>query len=370
MARRKKKQKVSVGKIILFLITLILLVIIAYFGKPHFEKFLDEYLNNPNQGGNQTVVSGELSIHFLELGNKYTGDSVYIKAGDTDILIDAGSRGNSADDIALYLSEYVTDNTLEYVIATHAHQDHIAGFVGTSSIPGIFDAFVCEVIIDFPMTNATSKVYQNYVEKRDAEIAAGATHYTALECYNNINGANRTYTISEGIELEILYNYYYENKTSNENEYSVCTMINQGSKHFLFTGDLEEEGEEKLIEYNDLPKVEVFKAGNHGSYTATSKALLDVIDPEIICVCCCAGSDEYTKNPDNMFPAQAFVSRVCNYTDQIYVTSVVDSSDKGYTSLNGNIVIVSNTTGTSVKCSNNNTILKEIEWFKKNRKWE
>lgn len=371
MARRKKKQKVSAGKIILFLIILILLVVIAYFCKPHFEKFLDEYLNNnSNHGENQTVVSGELSIHFLELGNKYTGDSVYIKAGDTDILIDAGSRGNSADDIALYLSDYVTDNTLEYVIATHAHQDHIAGFVGTSSIPGIFDAFVCEVIIDFPMTNATSKVYQNYVEKRDAEIAAGATHYTALECYNNINGAKRTYTISEGIELEILYNYYYENKTSNENEYSVCTMINQGSKHFLFTGDLEEEGEEKLIEYNDLPKVEVFNAGHHGSYTATSKALLDVIDPEIICVCCCAGSDEYTKNPDNMFPAQAFVSRVCNYTDQIYVTSVVDSSDKGYTSLNGNIVIVSNTTGTSVNCSNNNTILKETEWFKKNRKWE
>ena len=40
------------------------------------------------------------------------------------------------------------------------------------------------------------------------------------------------------------------------------------------------------------------------------------------------------------------------------------------TSLNGNIVIVSNTTGTTVNCSNNNTILKETDWFKKNRKWE
>lgn len=377
MARRKKKQNISAGKIILFLVILIILVIIGYFGKPYIEEFLGDYNNNQNKndgdhnhGGGETVVSGELSIHFLELGNKYTGDSVYIKAGDTDILIDAGSRGNSADDIALYLDQYVTDNTLEYVIATHAHQDHIAGFVGTSSVPGIFDTFVCETIIDFPMTNATSKVYQNYVEKRDAEIEAGATHYTALECYNNLNGANRTYTISEGIELEILYNYYYENKTSNENEYSVCTMINQGDKHFLFTGDLEEEGEEKLVEYNNLPKVEVFKAGHHGSYTATSKALLDVIDPEIICVCCCAGSDEYTDNKDNMFPAQDFISRVCNYTDQIYVTSVIADNDEGYTSLNGNIVITSNATGITVNCSNNNTILKETDWFKKNRKWE
>ena len=152
MARRKK-QKVSVGKIILFLIVLIILGVISYFGKPYFEKFLEDYLDDEhNSGGNGTVVSGELSIHFLELGNKYTGDCVYIKAGDTDILIDAGSRGNSADDIALYLEDYVTDNTLEYLIATHAHQDHIAGFVGTSTVPGIFDSFICDIIIDFPMT--------------------------------------------------------------------------------------------------------------------------------------------------------------------------------------------------------------------------
>ena len=368
MAKKKKQQKLSNGKIVLFIIVLILLAVIGYFGKPYIDEYLED--DNHNHSGGNGIVSGELFIHFLELGNKYTGDCVYIKAGDTDILIDAGSRGNSADDIALYLEDYVTDNTFEYVIATHAHQDHIAGFVGTSTVPGIFDIFDCEVIIDFPKTNATSKVYQNYCEKRDAEIATGAKHFTALECYNNTAGASRTYRLTDGIELEILYNYYYENKSSNENEYSVCVMINQGDKHFLFTGDLEEDGEEKLVEYNELPKVEVFKAGHHGSYTATSKALLDVIDPEIICVCCCAGSDEYTKNPDNMFPAQDFISRVCNYTEQIYVTSVIADNDEGYTSLNGNIVVVSNASGITVNCSNNNTILKETDWFKKNRKWE
>lgn len=362
MARRKKKQTLKASQIIIALIVIILIALIWHFGKPYFNQYLGD---NQNE-----IVSGELTIHFLELGNKYTGDCVYIKAGETDILIDAGSRGNSADDIGAYLDKYVTDNTLEYVIATHAHQDHIAGFVGTSSVTGIFEQYQCEIIIDFPMTNATSKVYQNYITKRDEEILNGATHYTALECYNNIDGAKRTYEISDGIEMEILYNYYYDNKTSNENDYSVCIMINQGSKHFLFTGDLEAEGEEKLLEYNDLPTVEVFKAGHHGSYTATSSTLLEVIQPKIICVCCCAGSDEYTDNPDNMFPAQDFISRVCNYTDQIYVTSVADDSEEGYTSLNGNIVIASNVSGTTINCSNNNTILKDSEWFKKNRKWE
>ena len=367
MAKRKKKQTIKTSQIVMAIIIIILIAIIWYFGKPYINEYLDDHNHQDEQGN---IVSGELAIHFLELGNKYTGDSVYIKAGDTDILIDAGSRGNSADDIGAYLDQYVTDDTLEYVIATHAHQDHIAGFVGTSSVTGIFEQYVCETIIDFPMTNATSKVYQNYVEKRDAEIASGATHYTALECYNNENGAKKVYEISDGIELEILYNYYYDHKTSNENEYSVCVMINQGSKHFSFTGDLEAEGEEKLVEYNDLPVVELFKAGHHGSYTATSEALLEVIKPKIICVCCCAGSDEYTDNPNNMFPAKEFISRVCQYTDQIYVTSVVDDSDLGYKSLNGNIVVSSTKTGVSVNCSNSNVIFKDSEWFKNHRKWE
>ena len=51
---------------------------------------------------NGTVVAGDikvskvkeqdLSIHFLELGNKYTGDCTFIKVNDIEILVDAGSK--------------------------------------------------------------------------------------------------------------------------------------------------------------------------------------------------------------------------------------------------------------------------------------
>lgn len=367
---RKKQEKLSLKKAFILLILLVIVAVVAYFARPYILEYLEKHNHDHDHDGPSEVVSGELEIHFLELGNKYTGDSVYIQVGEVDILIDAGSRGNSADDIGNYLREHMLDDTLEYVVATHAHQDHIAGFVGTSKEPSIFEQFVCETIIDFPLTNATTKVYQSYVEKRDAEVLEGATHYTALECYNNENGASRTYELGDGIEMEILYNYFYENKTSDENDYSVCLMINQGDKHFLFTGDLEKEGEEKLVEYNDLPTVELFKAGHHGSYTASTDTLLSVIKPKIVCVCCCAGSDEYTDNPDNMFPSQAFISRVCKYTENIYVTTIIADNDLGFTSMNGNIVVTSNPTGVSVNCSNNNTILKDTEWFKKNRKWQ
>lgn len=327
----------------------------------------DDSTEDENNNDN-VIVSGDLTVAFLETGNKYTGDSIYVKAGDTDLLIDAGSRNSSSTTISNFINQYISDNVLEYVIATHAHQDHIAGFVGTKNDPGIFDLYEVKNIIDFTMTNATSQVYNNYVSKRDYEVSLGAVHYTALECYNNENGASRIINLSEDVTLEILYNYYYDHKTSNENNYSVCVMITHGNKKFLLTGDLEDEGEEKLVEYNELSKVDVYKAGHHGSYTAGSDKLLKVIDPDIVCICCCAGSDEYTDNSLNMFPAQDFISRICKYTDQVFVTTL--ATESGFESMNGNIVITSNSIGLVVNCSNNNIILKDTEWFKKNREWK
>ena len=112
----------------------------------------DTYIKRPM--GGDVYVSGDLQIHFLELGNKYTGDSIYIKAGETDILIDGGSRTNSVGTIDGYLQEQMDgDRTLEYVIVTHSDRDHIACFAGDGSNDSLFDLYECETIIDFPRTN-------------------------------------------------------------------------------------------------------------------------------------------------------------------------------------------------------------------------
>ncbi len=328
-----------------------------------------------NQFESDTFVSGEIEFHFLELGNKYTGDCIYVRCGDVDILIDAGSRKNSAPTITSYIDQYVDDNTLEYVIVTHAHQDHIAAFCDTANTQGIFSYYNVETIIDFPRTESTSEIYSEYVELRDKEIAEGATHYTALQCYNEEDGAKRVYQISENVEMEILYNYYYENDASTENDYSVCVMFNQGDNHYLFTGDLEEGGEERLVDYyneigDPLPHCILYKAGHHGSYTSSSSYLMDTITPEYVVVCCCAGTDEYGAYPEKKMPAQEFVNNVAKWTDKIYVTTLcVDYSAGVYQSMNGNVVFKVENGELKVECSNNNTILKDTDWFKANRTW-
>ena len=359
----------------IFIIILVILLVLALGAVGIY--FL---MNRNNDGGSSShehssshvheIADSAMSINFLELGNKYTGDSTFIKAGDVDILIDAGSRQNSAGTISDFIDQYCSDGKLEYVIATHAHQDHIAGFVGTGSIPGIFDRYQIDTIIDFARTDVSTSVYKNYISKRDAKMASGTKHYTALQCWNETDGAQRVYTISDGIEMEILYQRYYEEATSDENNYSVCVMFNHGDNQYLFTGDLEKDGEASLATKNVLPQVKLFKGGHHGSYTANTDALLSVIKPEVVCICCCAGSDEYTSNPDRMFPAQDAINRIGKYTDQVFVTSVVSDNEDGFTSMNGNITFYSeNGLEYSVTGSNNNTILKETDWFKEHRTW-
>ena len=246
---------------------------------------LPGFIPNPNESkDSQTETvhevvaydSEDLIITFLELGNWFTGDCTFIKAGDTDILIDAGSRLNSVPSITEVINKYCTDGKLEYVIVTHAHQDHIAGFApGSESSKGIFDYYECGLIIDYAQSNSTAKVKDNYEKARDKEVESGATHMTAAQVRES---GHYVFDLSEGITMTILDSKFYYDHSSNENNYSVCCLINQGGdRNFLFTGDLEEDGEKYLVERNSLPKVNLFKGGHHGSYTASSETLLEVI---------------------------------------------------------------------------------------------
>ena len=329
--------------------------------------------NSPQSDTLFKIASGDLSVHFLELGNKYAGDCIYVKANDKDILIDAGSRQGSITTIKSYVDNYCTDNTLEYVIATHAHQDHIAAFSSTASKKGVFAEYDCQNIIDFGTAtkyerNGASKtqVYEKYVAERDAEIENGA-NYIAVSNYQNAD-FEKVIDLGSGITLTILDNYYYYNSTSNENNYSVCLLLSNGSDNILLTGDLEGEGEEKLVENNTLPECTLFKAAHHGSYTGSTDALLSVIKPKNVVVTCVAGATEYTSNPDNTFPAQDAINSIANYTKNVYVTSVCIDYDSGkYASMNGNIMFVFNKDGVRLNCSNNYTILKDTTWFSQNR---
>ena len=376
----KKASKTTEGKVAIAVgLVAVVALGVVYFavpivdGKTPHQYVMDafgEHRHSASEISFNGIVHEDLQINFLELGDWHTGDSVYIKAGDTDVLIDAGSKYASAEAIGNFVDQHCTDGKLEYVIATHAHEDHIAGFSAGKgkNDKGIFYKYKVGTIIEFAKTDSDTSVYQNYVEAKNYAVSQGAVVHTALEMYNDTS--LRTVTLAPDITMTTLYQKYYETKATTENDYSVCTLITYKDLNFLFTGDLESGGEKSLVEKNNLPECELYKAGHHGSKTSSSDALLKVIKPKVVCCCCCTGSDEYTSTEANKFPTQEFINRVAPYTANIYATSIsLDDDKKTFGPLNGTICFSSDGDTYSVSCSNSNTILKDTDWFKQHRKW-
>jgi len=357
--KTKRKAKNKFKKFIISLIVFLISSAIAYIGYRYFNN------DNPSNQKPQAVTGityDDLQFHFMQLGNNKNGDAIYIKAGETDILIDAGVSDTTT--ITNYMNPYIKDNKLEYVIVTHGDSDHIEGFYGSKAKPGIFYQYEVGTIIDASYTTKATNVYKNYLIARDEAVSKGAKHYTAKECYNEENGASKTYNLTDDISFETLWNYYYfENTTDNENNYSVITRFKYKEQYFLFTGDLEKEGEAKFVEHykESFPNVELYKAAHHGSKTSSNDDFLSLINPRISVASCSAGNPEYTINYKNTFPTQDYINRIAKYTDQVYATSLY--SEEGEKPLNGNIVVSSNGTDVAVACTNNTTKLKDSEWF-------
>lgn len=322
----------------------------------------------------EAISNEQLSIHFLR--QQSNGDCVYIKAGDVDVLIDSGASPAGAASVSDYVDRYCRDGVLEYVVVTHGDADHTSGFVGTQGVKGLFARYDCQTIIQFSQTNATGEIFENYCAERDKEIASGAKCYTALQCFREQNGAQRVYNLSADVSMEILYHRYYEEYSSSENNYSVCVLLTQGGNSYLFTGDLEQAGEQSLVQCNpQLQSVTLYKAAHHGSASSSGETLLAAIRPKYVCVCCVAGSVQYSQQSASTFPTQQFIDRIAAYTDNVFVTdcahTALNSSgyydDIGLDALNGDIVFACTEGKISMYFSHSDAKLKDTDWFQNNR---
>ncbi|MGN0823319.1 MAG: hypothetical protein ACI4NG_06065, partial [Candidatus Gallimonas sp.] len=94
VARAAVKEIKKGNKAVIALVAFLLVAAIAVGAYWYFCVYRKRDLTDTPDGG--LIETGELSIHFMELGNKYAGDSTLIKIGDTEILVDAGSRKSSA----------------------------------------------------------------------------------------------------------------------------------------------------------------------------------------------------------------------------------------------------------------------------------
>lgn len=113
-----------------------------------------------------------------------------------------------------------------------------------------------------------------------------------------------------GSYLEILYPLVVGDGSNND---SIVLHGNLLDINFLFTGDLESEGEKVLIEHYSKLKVDVLKAGHHGSKGSSSQIFLKHIQPKIIIIS--AGENNRYHHPH-----QEMLERVFSIGGKVFRT--------------------------------------------------
>ncbi len=283
-------------------------------------------------------VCENVEIHFIDLDAM--GDSTLIDCGDYEILIDAGTPSVGENLVVPYIETYVTDGIIELVIATHPDYDHFGGFIDD----GVFGSFEIEEILESGYFKDTI-VYGDFVAARDL---TGAKVCTGLKALNSVDGCQPVYQITKDLSLTVIDTGNYDGLDSNHNENSIVVLLEHKDLKYLFTGDAEFDAEAHMAQF--LMEVDVFKAGHHGSKTANSATLLDVILPTDIILSVHFPEDD----GENQYyiPQQEALDRMFLYTDNLYATGT-----------NGHIVIESNGTTYTITGSLNSTLLKDTDWF-------
>ena len=223
------------------------------------------------QSGQETAgvsESGSFTIHFIDVGQ---ADSALVTCDGHSMLIDGGN----ADDSNLVYSvlQRETDGHLDYVVGTHAHEDHIGG------LSGAFEADTADVTF-CPVTEYDSKAFRNFKTRAD-ERGGGIT----------VPAVGDTFTLGEASITVVAVNSVHEDT----NNTSIVIRIVYGDTSFLFTGDAEQETEEKILETGQDIESTVLKVGHHGSSTSTSQAFLDAVSPTYAVISC--GKDNSYGHP-------------------------------------------------------------------------
>ena len=259
MKKGSNKQQSKVKNIIL---VIMFLIISLYFGDTQFKDIFNEQdvisqniyidqdynentdsenVDKTTSKGNTTVSnkidnsieenvnSNNLDIYVFDVGQ---ADSILVSCNGKYMLIDAGNNADGKLIVKELQDMGIT--TIDYLIGTHAHEDHIGG------MDDVIDKFN---IKNFYMP---SKQYTS------------ATYKSVVKSANNKNLKIVSPKIGDKFNLGN----------------AVCEVMSIDN---LFMGDAEIENEESRL-WDD---VDVLKVGHHGSRTSTSEDFIEQTKPEV-----------------------------------------------------------------------------------------
>lgn len=210
-----------------------------------------------------------LRVSFIDVGQ---GDAALIEFPDGQtMLIDAGPKSeeyNAGERIVAPFLKRRGISSIDYLIASHPHADHIGGF------KYIFDRFDVKEVIESGQP-ARDPIYIEYAEavrKEQSKVSIARSHDSSI----HIGKA----------KLYLLYptTTFIDTDTTrrhpNLNNTSVVFKLCFGEISFLFTGDAEMDAEREMAGiHGEFLQSTLLKAGHHGSKTSSTQEFLDYVKP-------------------------------------------------------------------------------------------
>ena len=215
----------------------------------------------PEEENNDTTVilpaelpaGSTFEVHYLDVGQ---GDCSLVLCDGHAMLIDGGESSESSK-VYAYLKQHCVSH-LDYMVATHAHSDHIGGLSGALNYATVDTAFC-------PVKEYDSKTFSSMV-KYLSNQGLGIT----------VPSAGDRFMLGSATVQVLGPQKNYEDP----NDTSIVLKVTYGETSFLFTGDAERTAEADIIAAGYDLRSTVLKVGHHGSDTSTSYPFLREIMPE------------------------------------------------------------------------------------------
>lgn len=201
---------------------------------------------------------GELHVWFFDIGQ---GDAIFIETPTGEqILVDGGPDAGVLAKLGSVMAPW--DKTIDAIVLTHPHADHVAGLVP------VLERYDVVAIYDSGAMNRTGTMETFNEDAADERTV-----------YHHVDETDR-FAFGDVI-LDVVAPTSTREGTVPEdpNEASVVILLTFGETTLLLTGDATADIEGEIA--NAVGDIDVLKVGHHGSMTSSSYAFLETTTPEI-----------------------------------------------------------------------------------------
>jgi competence protein ComEC len=249
-----------------------------------------------------------MRTHFIDVNQ---GNAILLEFPCGAALIDSGGRDTDSDGrLYDYLDKFFkrrTDlnRTLDVVFITHTHIDHnraLRQLVEDTALRFTVKSYVHNGILEGSGRFAAQFMHDNASAHGIATEAVAVSTVRAQPGKKGLTDKVIDPISCPGIDPQIrilsgqmdIDAGWTEGALNNGNNHSLVIRVDFGLVSFLFTGDLEEDGIETLLDYYKGTKaldVDVYQVGHHGSYNGTTPALLTAMSPRVAVISMSQSSD-------------------------------------------------------------------------------